>query len=276
MASMRLRTVPAARGFQWVREGFRTLGKRPMAFIGLASTVVFAALVLPRVSVVLTLIFAAAGPLFTLGFMNAAKEREVSTRGTLLAFFDGMRLPTPTRRPMLVLCATYAVAAFLAGLVVSAAYGESLAVLTQSMPGATPAEAPHGAPRGADSRLVVGVLVQLVVGALLAIPFWHAPALVRWGGQRAPQAVFSSTIAVWRNRGAFVTYAATFFGLAMLMLMLGAPLLGALGGGQVVTMAVFSLLLLIPSAFYASLYWTFADCFEIIDAPVPSPPPTTP
>lgn len=274
MASLKLRTVAAAQGFQWLREGFRTLGKRPMAFVGLASAVVFAALVLPRVSVLLTLVFAAAGPLFTLGFMNAARQRDAA-RSAIACFVDGMRLTPATRRPMVMLCAIYAVAAFLAGLLVSAGYGDSMAVLTQSMPGAPPAE-PSAGPKGADGRLVLGVLLQLAVGALLAIPFWHAPALVRWGGQSAAQAIFSSTVAIWRNRGAFVTYAASFFGLAMLLLMIGAPLLGALGGGQLVTMAVFSLLLLIPAAFYASLYWTFADCFDMIDAFAPTPPATTP
>lgn len=277
MASMKLRTVPAAQGFQWVRDGFRTLGRRPMAFVGLASAVVFASLVLPRISVLLTLVFAAAGPLITLGFMNAAKQRDERSRSALAGFFEGMRLDADTRRPMLMLCAAYAAAAFLAGLLVTAGYGDSLGVLTRSMPGVTPPEPAASAPQsGADGRLVVGVAVQMVIGALLAIPFWHAPALVRWGGMAAPQAVFSSTVAIWRNRGAFAIYAASFFGLAMLLLVIGAPLLGALGGGQFVTVAVFSLLLLIPAAFYASLYWTFESCFAIIDALVPSPPTTTP
>lgn len=273
---MKLRTVPAGQGLKWVREGFRTLGKRPMAFVGLASAVVFASLVLPRVSVLLTLVFAAAAPLFTLGFMNAAKQRELATRSALASFVEGMRLPQEARRPMLMLCAAYTVAAFLAGLVVTAGYGESLAVLSQSMPGTPPADPPAAGRTVADGRLVVGVLVQMVIGALLAIPFWHAPALVRWGGQSAGQAVFSSTVAIWRNRGAFATYALGFFGLAMLLIVIGAPLLGLLGGGQLVTMAVFSLLLLIPAAFYGSLYWTFADCFETSDPLAVLPPPTTP
>lgn len=281
---MKLRTVPAARGFTWVREGFRTLGKRPMAFLGLASMVVFLALVLPRMSIVLTLMFAAAGPLLTLGFMNAARQRDIRDRGPLAAFVEGMRLPPECRRAMLLLCIAYAASAFLAGLVVSAGYGESLAVLAQSMPGASPEASTSGADgdpsvavqRAPAGRLMLGVIVQLTVGALLAIPFWHAPALVRWGGQGAAQAVFSSVLAIWRNRGAFATFASTFFALAMLLLMIGAPVLGALGGGQLVTVALFPLLLLIPAAFYGSLYWTFADCFDMIEAPALIPPPTTP
>lgn len=268
---MKLKTVPASQGMQWVREGFRTLARRPMSFAALACTVVFAALVLPRFSVVLTLMFAAAAPLFTMGFMNAARQRDLP-RGTFAAFFAGMRLAPQARRPMLMLCVAYTVCAFLAGLVITAGYGDSLAALGNAMPGATPPP-PGTPPAGPSGRLMTGVLLQMVVGALLAVPFWHAPALICWGGQRAPQAVFSSTVAIWRNRGAFAVYACAFFGLAMLLVMIGAPVLGALGGGTVVTMVLFSLLLLIPAGFYASLYWTFAGCFDIIgdDAEPPSP-----
>jgi hypothetical protein len=38
------------------------------------------------------------------------------------------------------------------------------------------------------------------------VPFWHAPGLVHWGSQGVGQALFSSTLAVWRCRGAFVVY----------------------------------------------------------------------
>lgn len=259
---MKLKTVPASQGMQWVREGFRTLARRPMSFAGLACAVVFAALVLPRLSLVLTLMFAAAAPLFTMGFMEAARQRD-TPRSTLGAFLGGMRLAPPSRRPMLMLCVAYTVCAFGAGLIVTAAYGDSLSALGNAMPGAAP-PAPGSSPPGPSGRLVTGVFVQMVVGALLAVPFWHAPALICWGGQRTAQAVFSSTVAIWRNRGAFAVYACAFFGLAMLLVMIGAPVLGALGGGTVVTMVLFSLLLLIPAGFYASLYWTFAGCFDMI------------
>lgn len=271
---MKLKTVPAGQGLQWAQEGFRTLARRPMSFAALACAVVFAALVLPRVSVVLTLLFAAAAPLFTMGFMNAARQR-ATPRSTLAAFVDGMKLPAAARRSMLALCVAYTVCAFLAGLVVTAAYGDSLSALGGAMPG-TGTTAPGAGHPGPSGRLVTGVLVQMVVGALLAVPFWHAPALIVWGGQRAPQAVFSSTVAVWRNRGAFTVYACVFFGLAMLLVMIGAPLLGALGGGPVVTMIVFSLLLLIPSGFYASLYWTFIGCFDIIEPSSETPASAAP
>jgi hypothetical protein len=37
---------------------------------------------------------------------------------------------------------------------------------------------------------------------LLSVPYWHAPALVHWGGQGVAQALFSSTLAL-AQQGAF-------------------------------------------------------------------------
>ena len=47
------------------------------------------------------------------------------------------------------------------------------------------------------------------LGTLLSIPYWFAPALVHWGGQGVGQSLFSSTLALWRNKGAFTTFMAT-------------------------------------------------------------------
>ena len=45
------------------------------------------------------------------------------------------------------------------------------------------------------------------------MPFWHAPALVHWGDQGPAQALFSSTLAVWRSRGAFAVYLLSWLGI---------------------------------------------------------------
>ena len=57
-----------------------------------------------------------------------------------------------------------------------------------------------------DAGLLQGVLLRLGGTALLSIPFWHAPALVWWQGQGVAQSLFSSTVACWRNRTAFLVY----------------------------------------------------------------------
>ena len=48
--------------------------------------------------------------------------------------------------------------------------------------------------------------LKILSSTALSVPFWHAPALVHWSGMGIAQALFSSTLAVWRCTGAFVVY----------------------------------------------------------------------
>ena len=52
----------------------------------------------------------------------------------------------------------------------------------------------------------------LGLAALLSVPFWHAPALVWWHGQGLAQSLFSSTLACWRNKGAFTIFGVAWMG----------------------------------------------------------------
>ncbi|HEY1092016.1 MAG TPA: hypothetical protein VGE47_13060, partial [Burkholderiaceae bacterium] len=101
--------------------------------------------------------------------------------------------------------------------------------------------------------------------AVLAVPFWHAPALVHWAGQGAMQALFSSTLAVWRNRGAFAVYLlswlAVMLGLSMLVSLLGSAL-----GPQWMALMV-PLGIALSGCFYASLYFSFMDSFVFSAVP---------
>ena len=57
-----------------------------------------------------------------------------------------------------------------------------------------------------DPQLHFGLLVRFGLAGALSVPFWYAPALVHWDGQGVGQSLFSSTLAVWRARGAFAIY----------------------------------------------------------------------
>ena len=68
-----------------------------------------------------------------------------------------------------------------------------------------------------------------LLGALLSVPFWHAPALVHWGGQGVAQALFSSTLALWRNKAAFALNGLLWFAAFMTMSGIVTLLFTALG-----------------------------------------------
>ena len=102
---------------------------------------------------------------------------------------------------------------------------------------------------------------DLGLAGLLSVPFWHAPALVHWGSQGALQALFSSTVALWRTRGAFTVYLLG-WGAAMLAVAGLVALLGTLfGARQALGILTLPIGLVFSAAFYVSLWFSFADTF---------------
>jgi hypothetical protein len=112
-----------------------------------------------------------------------------------------------------------------------------------------------------DPRLAEGMLARMGLATLLSVPFWHAPALVHWGGQGAWQALFSSTLALWRSRGAFAVYALGWVAVTLLFGVLAMLLVLLLGSRQVVSVLAMPGGLVISAVFYVSLWFSFADSF---------------
>ena len=103
---------------------------------------------------------------------------------------------------------------------------------------------------------------------LLGVPLWHAPALIVWGGQSVGQAMFSSTLALWRARGAFVLYGLGWMGVALAAMGLSSILGALLGNGTVAGLVIMPIGLAVTCAYYASLFFSFQGCFL---AETPSP-----
>ena len=113
----------------------------------------------------------------------------------------------------------------------------------------------------AEPRVTVGAALALVLGAALSVPFWHAPALVHWGGQTAGQALFSSALAVWRCKGAFTMYVLGWAGLILMFGLATAMVLGLLGMAQLAGLMGIPAGLVFSAVFYISLLFTFNDSF---------------
>jgi hypothetical protein len=143
--------------------------------------------------------------------------------------------------------------------------------LMEAMPAAqtTPDEV---ASRFGAPGLLVGLMLRFGLAGLLSVPFWHAPALVHWDGHGCAKALFSSTLACWRNRGAFAVYGLAWFGLIIVFGMVGSLVFALLGQPQLFALAAVPLSLVFTTVFYVSLYFTFADCFVASDAAASSDP----
>jgi len=109
---------------------------------------------------------------------------------------------------------------------------------------------------------------------VVSIPLWYAPALVHWGGQGAAQAMFSSVVAIWRTKGAFLAFLAGWFvvGIAYDALV---QLLAAAFGVEMVSLAALTGQMMLSIAYFVSMWFGFVDTFEIAtsrtdDAPAAS------
>jgi hypothetical protein len=259
---MKFKLVPASRGALWVRQGFTVFFRHPLGFAGLFASfmfVLFVALLLPLVG---SLLLLAMLPLASLGFMIGTRLALQGRFPLPRVFIEPLRIDRPRRVAMLQLGLLYAAATALIMWVSDAVDGGALDKAMQVLADSnTTPEAMQEAL--SNSRLQAGLLMRFGLAGLLSVPFWHAPALVHWGGHPAAKSLFFSMVACWRNRGAFAVYALTWTATILLFAVLSNLLFALLGQMQLMALAAMPASLILSTVFYASLYFTFADCFEI-------------
>ena len=120
----------------------------------------------------------------------------------------------------------------------------------------------------ADPRLAGGMLLRISMIAALSVPFWHAPMLVWWNGQGLAQSLFSSTLACWRNRGAFLVNMLVWVGISMAFGVVASVLIALLGAPQLIAVVVPPVVLMFSVVFYVSVYLMYADCFAQAEPPI--------
>lgn len=259
---LKLQTVPAARGLAWVRLGLREFVRYPMAYVGLFAAFMVAALLLSMLPLLGGLLVVMALPLLSLAYMMATRLSLQAGKPWLGIFLVPWQVKQPlaVRRDLLLLCGLYALLSMLAMAVCDWLDGGSVERLIDAI-GAGNASADEVAELAADPAVLPGALARLTLTALLGVPLWHAPALLVWGQQGLGQALFSSTLALWRARGAFVLYTLAWLGAMLAGVALVSVLMLILGLGQLSQLLIMPLALMLTSAYYVSLYFTFADSF---------------
>ncbi len=266
---MKLRLVPPLQGVSWVQQSLRIFVRQPVAFASLFAACLFVLLVLGIVPVVGAAAPLLLSPFGTLLFMLAGRlgaEGQPVMPGAVTGMLGVGRR---TAVALLQLGAAYLVAGvvtfWLCG-VIDGGSVDSLRVLLRD-----PTTKPEvAAARFADPRVQLGLVLRLLCATALSVPFWHAPALVHWGRQSVAKALFSSSVAIWRNGGAFTVYGLAWSAICFVLLLLAASVLGVVGPQGVLFVAA-PLTLVMLTLLYVSLYFTFADCFAD-DAPAPGAP----
>jgi hypothetical protein len=267
---LKLQAVAARQGWTWARDGVRLYLRRPVAFSAMLLLFLLATglwSVLP----VIGLAALASLPLLSLGFMVASRS---VLRGGLAhpgQFVEPLLGDAKRRRSLLLLCALYGAGALVVVWWVGWVYGDAMDALREAMSKQGPSST-EAAQAAADPRLMQGTLSFGLLATLLSIPFWHAPALVWWGGQGLWQALFSSTLGMWRAKSAYVVYSLAWLLASMALSLVVGLLAGTFGAPALITWLVPALVLALSSAFYVSLWFSFVDNFGSPDEETPGSP----
>jgi uncharacterized membrane protein YhdT len=270
-----LKSVEAPRGTRWIADAWRLFRKRPLGFVGLFGMFLFTALLVSLVPLLGPLVQMTALPLLGLGFMIAAQSALLDGPVHPRCFVEPLRTDAKRRRTLLTLCAMYGFFALVILAVGDWLSDGAWGRLQQAMTQGSTAQAEIDAIL-AEPGVGSGALFVVLAGTMLTVPFWHAPALVHWGGQAIGQSLFSSTLAVWRAKGAFVVYLLGWIGCVLLFALSSALILGLLGVPQWAGLVGIPAGLVFSTVFYISLLFTFNDSFggspvqaEVADADPP-------
>jgi hypothetical protein len=257
--ALQLRTVAPAQGIRWVTDGFRLFGKHPLQFTLMFVVFLSAAVLSTALPFVGAILMLAALPLLSLGFMVAAESGLQDGPIHPGHFILPLRGNPARRRSLLILCALYAVVMIAIMLLGNWIDDGGFDRLQRLLAAGGPPEELNALL--AEPGFASGLFVRFGLITLASLPFWHAPALVHWGGQGVGQALFSSLLAIWRCRGAFSVYMLAWFGLVAAFGVASALLFGLLGLGGLVSLLALPAGLVFSTAFYVSLLFTFNDSF---------------
>lgn len=255
-----LKPVSPTQGVQWVRQGVRLFLRYPLGFSALFAGYLILMVVVAMVPVLGGLVTLASLPLLSLGFMVAGEEALAGRRVHLGHCVTPLRRDATRRKSQGVLCLAYGVASVVVMLTADGIDGGSFEKLQRLL-------ASSGKNAEIDALLAQpefawGMWARIIGAVLVAIPFWHASALVHWGGQRPAQALFSSTLAVWRAKGAFFVYFLTWAALAAAFGLLVALVLSVLGQSHMAAAVALPGALTLSTLFYVSLIFIFQDSFD--------------
>jgi hypothetical protein len=260
---MKLKTVRAGQGLRWVGGGFRVFLRQPLGLSAMFAAVALSALLLLQLPLVGPVLALGLMPLASVAFMIATREIEAGRKAHPGLLLQPLRRKAQ-RRALLQLGGVYAVAAIAVVLLAHVLDGGHFAAAVQAV-----AENEATPELLSDPMLEFGVLLRLLLMSLLALLFWHAPALVFWDELPVGKALFASLLACARSLGAFAVYGVAWFALLLGFMVLAQAVFALLGVAQAVAHAALPTGMLFSTVFYASLYFTYADSFEA-DPPIAS------
>jgi hypothetical protein len=186
--------------------------------------------------------------------MTACRQAIQNERILPTAYLAAFRLPSTAARKRilqlgLIYTACILILSFLASLIVD--FEALLPLLTSD-------QAPNAEAMAQLYKLVfIGGALYIPVAMLM----WFAPLLVAWAEMPLLQAIFSSWMACWSNRGAFAYYLLIWSIVLVAVPMLIGGMLEALGFASIASYVVAPISMGGLTIMYCSFFATWKGCF---------------
>ena len=250
---MKLNTLTPKEGYTWIRQGIWLFKQNPLGFLMLVVMYVFAAqlaVIVPVIGVFAVLILT---PALSVGFLTACRQAILKERIRPTVYVVALQSTPIIRKRILQLGLVYAtlilVLSFILSLIVDF---ELLVPLLTSDKSISPE-----ALRQIYLVLFFGGLLYIPIGMLM----WFSPVLVAWADMSVAQALFSSCLACWTNRGAFFLYLAIWGAILVAIPLTIGMIFDAINLGQVATYIVAPISMAGLTIMYCSFFATWKACF---------------
>ncbi|OWQ84034.1 hypothetical protein CDN98_21420 [Roseateles terrae] len=270
---LHLQSVPARNGLIWVRHGLKVVQRQPFALVGLFSLTMLVWTLL-SLTVVGSLVTVASVPLVCLGFMLASHQVLQSHTPTVSVFAQPLQLTPERRKAQLLLGLLSVVLSVVISQIAIWVAGGAMDQLADMAKSGTQPDPAAVVAVMTDPRMIQATFTFFGLLTLVSVPLWHAPALIHWGGQGVIQSLFSSTLGVWRNKGAFLVSGIVWTVLTFTCSIVVSLVAALLGSRTLATLLQVPVFFVLSTAFLCSLYFTFIDCF-MFGAPKDLPVPPT-
>ena len=250
---MKLNSVAPKEGRTWIRQGIWLFKQNPLGFLMLVFMYIFAAqlaVFIPVIGVFAVLLLT---PTLSVGFMTACRYAIQKERIRPTVYLVALQSTPLIRKRILQLGLVYAVLIFALSFILSLVVDFELLIplMTNDKP-ITP-------------EAINQIYLILFFGGLLYVPvamlMWFSPVLIAWADMPVPQALFSSAIACWTNRGAFFFYLAIWGAILIAIPLAIGSIFDALDLGQAASFIIAPISMAGLTVMHCSFFATWKACF---------------
>jgi len=250
---MKLNSVAPKEGYTWIRQGIWLFKQNPLGFLMLVFMYVFVAQLAVLVPVIGIFAVLLLTPTLSVGFMTACRQAIQKERIRPSVYVVALQSSPLIRKRILQLGLVYAALILALSFILSMLVDFELLIplMTNDKP-ITPED-------------VRQIYLILFFGGLLYVPvamlMWFSPVLVAWADMSVAQALFSSAIACWENRGAFFLYIAIWGAILIAIPLTIGSIFDALDLGQAASFIIAPISMAGLTVMHCSFFATWKACF---------------